>query len=689
MTTTPGYLIVLWHMHQPDYRLDPEASGSFSEPWVYLHALKDYSDMAAHLERHPRMRAVVNFSSSLLEQLHDYTDQFAGGVLRDPLLAFLRRAGDEPLAATDKRRIGSQCWRLKRETMARPHAGYALLELRAAAALDGGDEAFFETLPDAYFDDLVTWYHLAWCGEAVKRGDPVVRRLMSQGGGFDRADREALFGVVQRVVSGVLPRYRRLADDGVIELSFTPHGHPIAPLLIDFGVVREAQPDAPLPASPAYPGGEQRLRWHIAQSLQTFERSFGRRPAGMWPAELAVSDAVVRNAAEVGLDWMVIDQSALAGVADDTKLNSPWRLQGVRSPLLFARGRKLSEFIGYEYSRRPPAEAAQHLVDGIADGLRNAAGVARPVVCLMLDGENAWEHYAGNAHDFFEALYTGMVASSAFRPVTPAQYLAGGGASAAREVASLRPGSWGTGFEMWMGDERRNAAWDALCALKRAFDAAAPSLPAELRLQAERALGQCESSDWFWWMGFDEPRDAVLRFDRAFRELLQCTYALIGMPPPAMAQAYSRLGHALHAPVAVEDLALVMSQAIAMNMTVPVPEGDLTWNTHGERPELLHFLADQRVQGWMVIVPALDVAADAAGRASFKYAEIKIALEKSGQRFFEGRAALATGEVHAALLVIGVDRVAAQGLTDRFRLLAVPHALLGERAAMLTVRAPG
>jgi hypothetical protein len=88
----------------------------------------------------------------------------------------------------------------------------------------------------------------------------------------------------------------------------------------------------------------------------------------------------------------------------------------------------------------------------------------------------------------------------------------------------------------------------------------------------------------------------------------------------------------------------------------------------------------------MAIVPALDAAADAAGRASFKYAEIKIALEKAGQRFFEGRAALATGEVHAALLVIGVDRAAAQGLADRFRLLAEPYALLGERAVMLTGR---
>ena len=63
-------LVLLWHMHQPDYR-DP-ASGEFLFPWVYLHAIKDYADMAAHLERHPRLRATVNLVPVLLDQLEDY-----------------------------------------------------------------------------------------------------------------------------------------------------------------------------------------------------------------------------------------------------------------------------------------------------------------------------------------------------------------------------------------------------------------------------------------------------------------------------------------------------------------------------------------------------------------------------------------------------------------------------------------
>ncbi len=68
-------LILCWHMHQPDYRRYD--SREFALPWTYLHATKDYTDMAWHLEQNPGMRAVVNFVPILLEQLEDYADSSA------------------------------------------------------------------------------------------------------------------------------------------------------------------------------------------------------------------------------------------------------------------------------------------------------------------------------------------------------------------------------------------------------------------------------------------------------------------------------------------------------------------------------------------------------------------------------------------------------------------------------------
>ena len=82
-------VVLCWHMHQPEYR--DLRSGQYQFPWTYLHAVKDYVDMAAHLEAHPGARAVVNFAPVLLEQIADYAAQLEdclgrGSAIRDPLL---------------------------------------------------------------------------------------------------------------------------------------------------------------------------------------------------------------------------------------------------------------------------------------------------------------------------------------------------------------------------------------------------------------------------------------------------------------------------------------------------------------------------------------------------------------------------------------------------------------------------
>ena len=81
------YLNLYWHMHQPDYR--DLASNEYVLPWTYLHAIKDYSDMAFHLEENPKARVSFNFVPILLEQLEDYTLQFRQNKIRDPLLSLL------------------------------------------------------------------------------------------------------------------------------------------------------------------------------------------------------------------------------------------------------------------------------------------------------------------------------------------------------------------------------------------------------------------------------------------------------------------------------------------------------------------------------------------------------------------------------------------------------------------------
>ena len=85
-------VVLYWHMHQPEYQVQPH--GEYQLPWTYLHAMKDYTDMAAHIETNPQAKAVVNFAPTLLEQIRDYAEQIRsfqqqGTAIRDPLLAVL------------------------------------------------------------------------------------------------------------------------------------------------------------------------------------------------------------------------------------------------------------------------------------------------------------------------------------------------------------------------------------------------------------------------------------------------------------------------------------------------------------------------------------------------------------------------------------------------------------------------
>src|SRR5688572_15699328 len=92
--TRPARLpvVLFWHMHQPQYR--DALTGQYVLPWTYLHAIKDYTDMAAHLEAHPGAKAVVNFTPVLLEQLEELQHRIAdhlktGASLPDPVLSLL------------------------------------------------------------------------------------------------------------------------------------------------------------------------------------------------------------------------------------------------------------------------------------------------------------------------------------------------------------------------------------------------------------------------------------------------------------------------------------------------------------------------------------------------------------------------------------------------------------------------
>ena len=77
-------------------------------------------------------------------------------------------------------------------------------------------------------------------GETVRRDNSTVKALIEKGSFYTCHDRRQLVEVIYQLVLDIIPRYRKLAEQGRIELSMTPYGHPISPLLLDFASAREA-----------------------------------------------------------------------------------------------------------------------------------------------------------------------------------------------------------------------------------------------------------------------------------------------------------------------------------------------------------------------------------------------------------------------------------------------------------------
>ncbi|MDX1568360.1 MAG: hypothetical protein R3223_11205, partial [Longimicrobiales bacterium] len=71
---TPIPLALLWHHHQPLYRMMEagEVPWVMARPWVRLHAIRDYYAMAARVAEWPGVRVTFNLTPVLLEQLDDY-----------------------------------------------------------------------------------------------------------------------------------------------------------------------------------------------------------------------------------------------------------------------------------------------------------------------------------------------------------------------------------------------------------------------------------------------------------------------------------------------------------------------------------------------------------------------------------------------------------------------------------------
>jgi alpha-amylase/alpha-mannosidase (GH57 family) len=538
--TRPLRLFFLWHFHQPWYA--DFGGGPTHLPWVRLHALKDYADLPAILSEEPRVPHACNLVPSLLDQIE-----------------ILSRGGSDAFLDVAKTPVkdwdgDTAAFALNNFFSAHPRMisafpRYLDLQRRLRATASDRSSVIRRTFSTEDLRDLVVLFHLAWSGATLSR-DPLLVRLRKHGHGFSEEEKDALLERQREFLGEVIPAWKRAISTGSIELTTSPYHHPILPLLVDSAAGREAVPDLPLPVRRF--SRPEDARDHIGMGLDSFERHFGFRPAGMWPPEGSISAPALALMSEAGVQWAASDEEVLLrslgrmtclafGEGDKARtVFRPYRLIPGPSPVLFFRDRTLSDRIGFSYASWDAGLAAADFVERL-QAIRHAAPGEDLVVPVILDGENAWETYRDNGVPFLRALAAALAGADGLEVVKPSDVVA---TTTPKPLPHLVAGSWVDGnFRTWIGAPAKNRAWDLLVRVREelaAEVAAAPVLspPDVLRgdaspaAVAKAALFAAEASDWFWWFGDDHSsaHDAV--FDALFRGHLVTACRAVGREAP-------------------------------------------------------------------------------------------------------------------------------------------------------------
>ena len=533
MGKKPLCVALLWHMHQPDY--GNIQTGEIYLPWTRFHAVKDYYDMGALVEQAPGMRLTINVVPSLIDQLTAYST----GTARETYASLTVKNAAE-LDRFEQEFLLRSFFQLPWTEMVYPYPRYRELLDRRGPANDARDYAeAARRFGTQDFRDLQVWFNLAWCGRELRQ-NPEIATLLQKGRNFTEEEKKRVLELQFAFIGRILPFYRRLMEERGIEISVSPYYHPILPLLCDNRSAREALPGIALPENPfSYPAD---AREHVTSAVRRYVEIFGRAPRGMWPSEGSVSSPALQLARESGLRWLATDEAVLinslqkmglasAGLTSEKKYRAYRVGSDLEAPCLFFRDHGLSDLIGFTYSHWRARDATDDFLARLRQIHSHLPDDGRHyVVPVILDGENAWEHYPENGSEFLSLLYRRLTETEGIQTVTFTEYLE---LEPATEVLhSVVAGSWIYGnLATWIGHPEKNRAWDAL-STARSFLGQRMQSGEPRSGEAFRELMIAEGSDWFWWFGDDHQTENAAEFDSLFRTHVKNVYRLMAQPYP-------------------------------------------------------------------------------------------------------------------------------------------------------------
>ena len=523
-----------WHMHQPVYQLSP--TGDFLMPWVRLHAVKDYLDMALWAKKFDKLKLNFNFVPVLINAIINY-----GGNEAHDIHSRLTITPQDELTNEDKIFILNNFFDANYQTMILANPEYhRLYQIVQSSGTE--DTSIFS---NQEYADLMALFNLAWIDPSFKTSNSELKKLVKKGKNYTLEDRIAIIQIQRDIIKKIIPTIRKLIEKNKIEITTSPYYHPILPILLDYKNIKKN-------SSPA--NDLQDLKTDLDAKMQTkmaldrIEEVFGKRPRGVWPSEQCVSAKTLEMLSSLGVEWSLSDEGILANsinfefehdfkgyIKEPYHLLKTYKYKTSTSDLkMVFRESTIPNLIGFEYQNHNPIATANDLYDRIK--VLQSKILSSPdnehLLTIALDGENCWENYLEDGASFLKTLYTLITEDDSLETVLLSDYLEK--TKEDKLLPKIASGSWiNRNFKLWIDEPVKDIAWTYLKRVRQDFANFVKREPLNPNIElARRELFICEGSDWFWWYGEpnDSGRDNI--FDFLFRTHLKNVYRYLDLDTP-------------------------------------------------------------------------------------------------------------------------------------------------------------
>lgn len=523
-----------WHMHQPVYQLSP--TGDFLMPWVRLHAVKDYLDMALWAKKFDKLKLNFNFVPVLINAIINYGENEAHDIH-----SRLTITPQDELTNEDKIFILNNFFDANYQTMILANPEYhRLYQIVQSSGTE--DTSIFS---NQEYADLMALFNLAWIDPSFKTSNSELKKLVKKEKNYTLEDRIAIIQIQRDIIKKIIPTIRKLIEKNKIEITTSPYYHPILPILLDYKNIKKN-------SSPA--NDLQDLKTDLDAKMQTkmaldrIEEVFGKRPRGVWPSEQCVSAKTLEMLSSLGVEWSLSDEGILANsinfefehdfkgyIKEPYHLLKTYKYKTSTSDLkMVFRESTIPNLIGFEYQNHNPIATANDLYDRIK--VLQSKILSSPdnehLLTIALDGENCWENYLEDGASFLKTLYTLITEDDSLETVLLSDYLEK--TKEDKLLPKIASGSWiNRNFKLWIDEPVKDIAWTYLKRVRQDFANFVKREPLNPNIElARRELFICEGSDWFWWYGEpnDSGRDNI--FDFLFRTHLKNVYRYLDLDTP-------------------------------------------------------------------------------------------------------------------------------------------------------------